>query len=83
MTQPVDIRIEPQDFETLASVEAAIAIIVSPDGKLDQAGRRLNTASRKALARFVESDAFASAAEGSVHPLAYPVGLAAVAISVD
>ena len=82
MTQPVDIRIEPQDFETLASVEGAIAIIVSPDGKLDQAGRRLNTASRKALARFVESDAFASAAEGSVHALAYPVGLAAVAILV-
>ena len=82
MTQPIDIRISEMVLDDLASFEGAIAIFVDPEGKLDAGARKVNSLSRKAVARFVESAAFEAMEEGSVTSLAFPAGMAAVGVVV-
>ncbi len=70
------------DLDTLAAVEGHLAILVTPDGKLDLAARRANRLAKGAVARLVESEAFAKAKPGQVISLAWPAGLAAQALDV-
>ncbi len=82
MTTPVDIRFEAVDLDALGAVEGVIAVFVTPDGKLDAGARKVNTLSRKALTRLVESAAFEKASEGDVLRMGFPAGMAAEAVIV-
>ncbi|MCF7700682.1 leucyl aminopeptidase [Loktanella sp. M215] len=82
MTQIADIRFAATDTDTLADVTGLIAVLVGEGGKMDANARRVNTLTRKALARLAESEAFAKAKDGDVMRLSYPTGLAADAVLV-
>ncbi len=82
MTSPVDIRFEAVDLDALGAVQGIVAVFVTPDGKLDAGARKVNTLSRKALARLVESEAFEKASEGDALRMGYPAGMAARAVLV-
>jgi leucyl aminopeptidase len=82
MSQPAEIRFHETDLEGLADRTGRIAVVVTPDGKLDQGARRVNTLTRKAVARLAESDRFAKARVGDVLGLDWPLGLAAEAVLV-
>jgi len=82
MTQPVKPTVAALDLDAIATASGRVAVVVSPEGTLSQAARRINRLSKGALARFVESDAFEEMAEGEGKDLAYPAGMAAEAIQV-
>ncbi|MBI1418287.1 MAG: leucyl aminopeptidase [Limimaricola sp.] len=82
MTQPVPIGFATFDAAALAALPGRLAVFVTPEGGFDAAGRRLNTATKQALRRLVDSPRFARAKVGDVLELAFPVGLSAEALSV-
>lgn len=82
MTQPVPIGFATFDAAAIAALPGRLAVLVTPEGGFDAAGRRLNTATRQALRRLVDSARFARAKIGETLELAFPVGLAAEALIV-
>lgn len=82
MSQPVELKFEGIDIPDVKSISGALVIFATPDGKLDALGRKVNSASRKAVQRFLESSAFEGMSEGSISPLAFPSGLEADAILI-
>ncbi len=82
MTTPAEIQFKEVDLDAVASAPGKIAVFVDPDGKMDAGARKVNTLTRKALARFVESDGFEKMAVGDLSNIAYPAGLAAEAVCV-
>ena len=82
MTRPTPFRFEPTDLDSIAGAEGRVAILVTPDGKLDPAGRRANRLSKGAVARLLASDRFAKAKPGQAMTLAWPAGMQAEALDV-
>ena len=82
MTDPVSVTFIQTDIERLAQAEGRVAVIVPPDGRMGQAARRLNRLTRGALARLLESDAWAKIQPGKVVTLEWPTGLKAQALDV-
>ncbi len=82
MTQIADIRFTAVDLDAIAETEGLVAIFVNAEGKLDAGARKVNTLTRKAVARLADSDRFAKAKDGDVQRLNYPNGLAADAVLV-
>lgn len=90
MTAPA--RIDFKDIsegtlaETIAAAPGLVAVFVGADGRLDGAGRRVNTMTRRALARLTQGAGWAKVKPGEGVRLAYPAGLAAealVAVKLD
>lgn len=82
MTTLTPFRFSPYDPKSLAEIEGHLAIVVTPEGTLDQAARSANRLSKGAVARLVASEGFAKAKTGQVFTLAWPAGLAAEALHV-
>lgn len=82
MTSLTPIRFEEIDLDKIAAAKGRVVVIVTPDGKLDQAARRANRLSKGAIMRFMESERFSKAKPGEVLTLEWPVGLAAEALDV-
>ncbi len=82
MTTPAEIRFKEVDLDAVAKAPGKVVVFVGADGKLDAGARKVNTLTRKALARFLESEAFEKMAVGDVTCLGYPAGLAAQAVCV-
>ncbi|SEF51908.1 leucyl aminopeptidase [Jhaorihella thermophila] len=82
MSSPIPVRFEATDLDRIATAEGRVAVIVTPDGKLDPAGRRANRLTRGAVQRLLDSDRFAKAKNGQVFTLAWPAGMAAEALDV-
>ena len=82
MTTPISPRFEALGLDDLASLKGRVAVFVDEDARLNQAARRLNTASRKAVERFVASAHFAKMKTAEVAEIGYPAGLAADGILV-
>ncbi len=82
MSSPIPVRFEATDLDRMATAEGRVAVIVTPEGKLDPAGRRANRLTRGAVQRLVDSDRFAKARNGRVFTLAWPAGMAAEALDV-
>ncbi|MDT0681968.1 leucyl aminopeptidase [Roseicyclus sp. F158] len=70
------------DLDAIVSHGGRIALFVNEDGKLGRAGRRVSSAGRGAIARFVESEAFGKMAPGDAKTFGYPGGLAATSLTV-
>ncbi|OUS08322.1 leucyl aminopeptidase [Rhodobacterales bacterium 52_120_T64] len=75
MTTPININFVESDIDTIAGLTGKLAVLVSPDGKIDTLARRVNRLSKGAIARFAESDAFAKLEHGAGVALAYPAGM--------
>ncbi|MCA8878485.1 MAG: leucyl aminopeptidase [Rhodobacteraceae bacterium] len=82
MTLPQEITFAEIDTDILVTASGRLAVLVPADGKLDPAARRIDRATRGALARFVGSARFADMAAGAVADLAFPSGLAAESLLV-
>ncbi|MBN2905854.1 MAG: leucyl aminopeptidase [Rhodobacteraceae bacterium] len=82
MTTPVALTFAETDLDAIGGATGRVAVFVDGDGKLDPAGRRVNRLTRGALARFVESPAFARLAPGEAATLAFPAHMQADAIDV-
>lgn len=82
MTQPINCRFEDVTLDDVADVMGVVAVFVGADAKLDACARKVNTLSRKAVERFVQSDAFAGMKAGEAARLAYPAGMVADAVVV-
>ncbi|WP_341366267.1 leucyl aminopeptidase [Yoonia sp. BS5-3] len=82
MTTPAEIQFKDMDLDQIATAQGRVAVFVGPDGRLDLAGRRVNRLTRKALSRFVQSDAFEKMTIGDVQSMAWPAGMEAEAVLV-
>ncbi|WP_415920446.1 leucyl aminopeptidase [Tateyamaria sp. SN6-1] len=70
------------DLAAIGEATGRVAVVVDPEGRMGQSARRVNRLTKGALKRFVESDAFAKMSAGKVTTLAWPVGMAAMAVDV-
>ncbi|VAW01409.1 Cytosol aminopeptidase PepA [hydrothermal vent metagenome] len=82
MTTPTPIDFKATDIEQIASAKGRVAVIVTPDGKMDVGARRANRLTKGALARMIESGAIARMKPGEVVSLAWPAGMMAEALDV-
>ncbi|MFQ1699948.1 leucyl aminopeptidase [Loktanella agnita] len=82
MTTPAEIQFKEVDLDTVAQASGKVVVFVDADGKLDAGARKVNTLTRKAVARLVEGDVFEKSAPGDVVALNYPVGMDASAVLV-
>ena len=82
MRSMADIRFDTLETEGLEDRAGVVAIFATDDGKLDVGGRKVNSLTRKAVARLVEAKAFGKGKAGDVFRLDYPGGMAAEAVLV-
>jgi len=82
MTEPLAMSFRETDIDMIAGFEGRVAVVVTPDGKMDVGARRANKLTRGAVKRLVESKAWDKAKTGDVKSLAWPAGMAAEALDV-
>jgi len=82
MTTPIAITFSETDIDALSDAQGKLAVIVTPDGKLDAAARRVNRLTKGALARLVDSEQWEKLKVAEVFVMGFPVGLAAEALAV-
>jgi leucyl aminopeptidase len=82
MTAIADLRFAETDLDAIAGALGRVAVFVTPDGKLDAEGRRVNRLMRGGLNRLIEGGALAKKQAGDVISLGWPAGLAAEALDV-
>ena len=71
MAELVTFDFKDLDLEALGSATGRVAVVASPEGTLDKAGRRIARLTRGALKRLVESERFEKAKEGDVLTLVW------------
>lgn len=82
MTPPLTIDFVETDLDAITAFDGKLAILVTPDGKLDPAGRRVNKQTRGAVERMVSDEAWDKVKEGDGVTLGFPTGLAAKSLQV-
>ncbi|GKY87851.1 leucyl aminopeptidase [Sinisalibacter aestuarii] len=71
----------PLDIDLIATAEGRV-VVLAESGRMDKGARRINRLTRGALARLVESEAFAKLKPGEAMELAWPAGMLAEAVQV-
>ncbi len=82
MTALTPIRFAETEIEQIAGHAGRVAVFLDPEGRMDAGARRVNKLTRGALARLVEAEKFAKSKPGDAMSLAFPTGMAAVAVDV-
>ncbi|MFQ5439586.1 MAG: leucyl aminopeptidase [Paracoccaceae bacterium] len=82
MTTPTKILFQVADAAEIAGLSGKIAIFSDPSGTQNALARKVNTLTKGALARLLESDDFQKLDPGSGATLAFPAGLGAKAVCV-
>ena len=82
MTDLITVTASETNLDAIAAHTGRVVIFVDAEGKLDQAGRRVNRLSKGALERFVGSDAFSDMKAADTTDLAWPAGMAASAVQI-
>lgn len=82
MTTPITITAVETDLDALAAADGKLALLVTPDGKLDLAARRVNRLTKGAVARLIASDRWEKLKPGEGFVIGFPAGLACEAVSV-
>ncbi|WP_323779439.1 leucyl aminopeptidase [Leisingera sp.] len=82
MSSLTPIRFAEYDPQALPEMTGRVAVMVTPDGSMDQAARTANRLSKGAIARLIESDGFKKAKAGDVISLGWPAGMQAEALDV-
>lgn len=78
MVKPVSFTFEDVNIDEISTFAGRVAILVTPDGRMDNAARRVNRLTKGAVARLAED----ALKPGDARVLAYPVGMAASAVHV-
>jgi len=82
MSHPVPIQFRETDAAALSSHAGRIALLADAGAPLSPAARRLDRATRGAIARAVASPGFAALKPGEAMELAFPAGLDATALQL-
>lgn len=82
MTDLIAVNFAETDLDGIAAAEGKLAIIVTPDGKLDPGARRANKLTKQAVTRLVASERWEKVKAGEGFTMGFPVGLAASAMLV-
>lgn len=82
MTDLTPVTFTATDLDAIAGHEGRVAVIVTPEGKLEQSARRVNRLTKGAIQRFVDSEGFEKVKAGQVTTFDWPVGLAAETLDV-
>jgi leucyl aminopeptidase len=82
MTSPAQIAFHEFEPDNLAAVDGKISVLVDDDGAMDAMARKVNTLTKGAVKRLVESEEFSKLSEGSDLVLTFPAGLSASAVQV-
>ena len=82
MTQLTPVRFDATDTALMETATGRVAIVVTPDGKLDIPARRANRLTKGAVERLLQSERFEKVKSGQVISLAWPAGMAAEALDV-
>lgn len=82
MSTLTPISIADTDLDAVAGHAGRVAVFIDGEGKLDPGARRVNRLTKGAIARLVESERWGKLQDGQSVSLAYPVGMAAVAVDV-
>ena len=82
MTLPVAVSFSETNIDSIAQTAGRVVVIVTPDGKLDTAARRVNRLSKGAVKRLVDSESWAKVKPGQIKTLAWPAGMDAEAVDV-
>ncbi|WP_397541412.1 leucyl aminopeptidase [Roseovarius salis] len=82
MTTPVSVTFTETDIDRIAGFEGRVAVVVTPDGKMDTGARRANRQTKGAIKRLVEGKSWAKLKPGDVRTLDWPAGIAAEALDV-
>ncbi len=79
---PISPAFSETDLDAISGLEGRIAVLITPDGKLDAGARRVNRLTKGAIARVAESNRFEKLGAGSAIPLAFATGVSAVSVDV-
>ena len=82
MTQLTPLSFVETDLNALAERKGRVAVVVTPEGKLELSARRVNRLTKGAVQRFVASDGFAKVKPGQIMSMAWPAGMEASAVDV-
>ena len=82
MTPLVSITFQDTDIEKIAETKGRVAVVVTPDGKMDAGARRVNRLTKGALARMLESESWGKMKSGAMKSITYPTGMMAEALDV-
>jgi leucyl aminopeptidase len=82
MTNLTPVTFQETDLDSIATHEGRVAVIVTPDGKMEQSARRVNRMTKGAVQRFVDSEGFAKVKAGQVTTMAWPAGMKALAVDL-
>ena len=82
MSSVPQIRFSAFDPKQLSDLNGHLAVLVTPEGVLDQAARTANRLTKGALARLIDAESFKKVKSGQVITLAWPAGLAVEALHV-
>ncbi|UWQ61206.1 leucyl aminopeptidase [Leisingera caerulea] len=82
MSSLTPIRFAEYDPKALAEMTGRVAVMVTPEGSMDQAARAANRLSKGAIARLIESEGFKKAKTGDVISVSWPAGMQAEALDV-
>ncbi|MGR3571670.1 leucyl aminopeptidase [Brevirhabdus sp.] len=80
MTDLARIEFAAYDTDRIKPLAGRVAVFVTPEGKMDRAGKRVNSLTRGSLQRFVDSKAFEKLEEGGAHVFSHPSGMEAEAV---
>jgi leucyl aminopeptidase len=75
MTQLTPLSFVETDLNALAERKGRVAVVVTPEGKLELSARRVNRLTKGAVQRFVASDGFAKVKPGQIMSMAWPAGM--------
>ncbi|MFY0595850.1 MAG: leucyl aminopeptidase [Cognatishimia sp.] len=78
MVKPVTFTFQDVNIDEISTFAGRVAVLVTSDGRMDNAARRVNRLTKGAIARMIEDGLKA----GDARVLAYPVGMAAEAVDV-
>ncbi len=82
MTDLSDVKFIVSDLDQIATFEGRVAVMITPDGKMDAGARRVNRLTRGALERLMQSESWQKVKPGNVRSLQWPAGLRAIAVDV-
>jgi len=82
MTTPIQPAFVETNPDSIAEYGGNLVVFVTPNGRIEPIGRRVNTLSKGAVARFVLSEDFGKMVQGDTYTLSYPAGLQATAVIV-
>ncbi|RBI71190.1 leucyl aminopeptidase [Roseovarius sp. TE539] len=82
MSKPVPVTFHDTDLEEIATAKGRVAVVVTPDGRMDAGARRANRLTKGALKRMIEAGVMEDAKPGDVISLSWPTGMAAEALDI-